>query len=676
MISKYGKTKVVDDAILPGTDQLATVHQEDFFEPPREVANPECARTGSFGEPPRRTYSQVFHARPERRPQPDFAQMHRSNADLNARAGTSTPCYRRWPEGMAVRQAVIGRMPAGAASRTAESRAIPALIELADSSLWAIRIPFDVVEADPAFTQLAAVLADREDIPSARDRLSEDISFALDFRVILASPALDLAASENFWKVRTSAIAAVLALSGSPEVDTGRLVAEKEAEAREAIVEGLALFSDNLNRDALALATRDGAFRPARYNLLTRAATEQQLRYRMQFAQTFPALLHWISGEAEGPTGAVLEIRKAIDNGAQLVPLLAKRYPGVAQSAVRYMVNKPPAQVGEDWQARIPMLLRLLSVIAPEKRPRNEGDWSAFSNACVMISELFGRPITTPLSLVFLRSVAHKNFTGIPELTQGAEPHQIVSIIEEFTAAIAVALRWELGRRKTETSAGEHTRKAEVAIEKYLLTHGPASLFRQAVRWRDEHNRIRAARIQAAETKRPTNAWAAVLASPMPFGDLRVVELESHAALEKESRQLDHCVHLYDDMCRSGLSRIYSVRDPNGRALSTAEIRPTSRQYGAVECRVHQHKGMHNGIPEARCIDAIQALVHLLGTEPHASRMTALYLTRERNGSGTGGLPGDIDTLFSTVESVRKVLELESRGRYERLVGEAAAKRV
>ncbi len=579
----------------------------------------------------------------------------------------SAPYYRRWPTGAAVRQAIVGRTPAGSVFRTAESRAVPALLELSDNSVWAIRVPFDVVETDPEFATLAAVLAGREDNPSARVRLSEDISFELDFRVSLASPAIDLASSEAFWKVRTSAIAEVLACPGALDGDTGRLVAHKEAEARVAIAGGLARFSENLNRDALSLATQGGAFHPARYNLLARAATEQLLRYRMQFARTFPALLHWVSGEAEGPTVAVLEMREAIDQGVPLVPFIASKYTGVSQSAVRYLVNKPPAQIGEDWQGRIPMLLRLLSAIAPEKRPGNAADWGAFSAACVIISELFGRPITTPLSLVFLRSAAHKNFTGIPELTQEIEPRQIVSIIEAFTDAISVALRWELGRRSRARSAGEHARMSGTAIEKYMMTHGPVSLFRQAVRWRDEYNRTSAEKIS-----RPATSWAPVLTSPMPFGDLSVVELESHAALAEESRQLDHCVHLYDDMCRSGLSRIFSVRDSCGRALSTVEIRPTRQRHGEVECWVNQHKGVGNSAPEKRCVDAIEALVGLLDAEPHASRIAALYLTRQRSGADAGGLPRHIDTLFATVESVRKVLELESRGRYEKLVGEAA----
>ena len=593
--------------------------------------------------------------------------MHQLTPDSCTTVVSSAPYYRRWPTGAAVRQAVIGRTPAGSGSRTAESRAVPALLELSDNSVWAIRIPLDVVDTDPGLSQVAGVLAGREDIPSDRARLSEDISFELDFWVSLASPAIDLPSSEDFWKVRTSAIAEVLALQGALNGDTGRLVAQKEVEARAAITEGLARFVENLNRDALALATLEGAFRPPRYNLLTRSATDQQLRYRMQFAQTFPALLHWVSGEAEGPTVAVLEMREAIDKGVPLVPFIASRQTGVSQSAVRYMVNKPPAQVGEDWQRRVPMLLRLLSAIAPEKRPRNAGDWGAFSDACVIISELFGRPITTPLSLVFLRSVAHKNFTGIPELAQGVEPHQIVSIIEAFTDAISVALKWELGRRSIEHCSGEHAQKSGIAIEKYMMAHGPVSLFRQAVRWRDEHNRARAETIA-----RPTTSWAPVLTSPMPFGDLSVVELDSHAALAEESRQLDHCVHLYDDMCRSGLSRIFSVRDHQGRALSTAEIRPIRQRYGEVECWVNQHKGVRNGAPEKRCSDAIGALVHLLGTEPHASRIAALYLTGQKSSSDARGLPRDIDALFAIVDSVKKVLELEGRGRYERLVTDAA----
>ena len=165
--------------------------------------------------------------------------MHQSTSDSGTGLVSSAPYYRRWPGGAPVRQAVVGRTPAGSASRTAESREIPALLELSDNSVWAIRIPFDVVDTESGFTRVAAVLVGREDIPSARARLSEDISFELDFRVSLASPAIDLASSEAFWKVRTTAIAEVLGRQGALDGDTGRLVAQKEAEIRVAVAEVL-----------------------------------------------------------------------------------------------------------------------------------------------------------------------------------------------------------------------------------------------------------------------------------------------------------------------------------------------------------------------------------------------------------------------------------------------------
>ena len=84
-----------------------------------------------------------------------------------------------------------------------------------------------------------------------------------------------------------------------------------------------------------------------------------------------------------------------------------------------------------------------------------------------------------------------------------------------------------------------------------------------------------------------------------------------------------------------------------------------------------QHKGEENRAPEQRCIDAIGALTSALDTEPHASRMMALYLAKERDHSETGGLPRDIDHLFSTVDSVKTVLALKSRSRYEELIREA-----
>ena len=576
------------------------------------------------------------------------------------------PYYRAWPPGAAVRQAVIGRMPSGVVARTAEARAVTALLELADNSVWAVRLPFDVVGMGEGLFSVAEYLSDMEDSPFTRSWLSEGGSLALDFWLEVMNPTLDPDA-EGFWKVREHAITEALKDHANTGMsDIGTLVARKVALNRSAIVEALAQFTDHLNRDAIDLATQPGCFSFVRYNFLVRGAGQEQLRYRSQFARTFPLFFSWVAGETEEPGKEVRAFREAIDNGEPLIPLLAAQFQ-VPQNVIRYLVNKDSASVGAQWRARIPVLLRVLASIAPEKRPANHADWGAFTPACDMLSQLLGRPITTPLSLSWLGTAFKRGFGGLADVLDGVEPRAVIAMIDELTDAMGIALSWELRRRAPGTGTGKIHEQCRFAIAGFVLAHHPLELYRRALRWRAEYNKARAAQ---APVISPAGSWSTVLSGPVRIGDLSIVELDSFAALEEEGVRLNHCVAVYERRCRSGETHIFSVRDAEDKSLSTAEIKLVQRRAGAMACAVIQHQGMNDSKPEWQCSEAVGELLLILEGEPYSSRMVALHLTREGNGIGTGRLPREIDHLLATVDSVRKVLE--RHGAYEALIKDAA----
>ena len=539
------------------------------------------------------------------------------------------------------------------------------MIEVADGAVWAVHVPFDVIEADSGLTELAQQLLREEDCPPTRTRIAERLSFNLGFRVAILNPSLD-AAAESIWKVRELAVAEVLDQNPSATArakDAGLMATEYEAEIRKCLAEHLTRFADQLDHEALSLAMPAGAFSSPCYNFLVRAATQDQIRYRCQFARTFPIFLAWIAGEREVPTGHVRKIREAIDQGLPLVRFMAELFQ-VPQNVVRYLVDKDAASVGDYWLARIPALLRVLASIAPEKRPKDAAEWDTFRKACEMLSQFLGRPITTPLSRSWLASAAKRGFIGLTDFGEEAEIPAVVAVIDEFTEALEVALAWEVGRRAPATRLDANAIRRPVDM--YVAAQSPVVSYRRALRWRAAYNEARA---QGESPKPRENSWTAVLTLPLAIGDLSVVELDCQEALADESKRLNHCVDSYEVLCRSGDCHIFSVRDANGNSLSTAEVRLVRHRNGGMYCALVQHRGLSDGKPEGRCAYAMSVLLRTLKDEPNASRMMALYLTRRRPGIGTGGLPTDIEHLFAVVESVRRTLK--GNGKYDRLVDDA-----
>lgn len=583
---------------------------------------------------------------------------------------SSTPYYRAWPPGTPVRQAVIARMPAGVVTRTAEARAVTVLLELSDNSVWAVGIPFDISSTEAGLFAVAEYLSGQEDCPTTRAWQSECGSFALGFRLEILNPTLDPDA-KGFWKVRECAIAEVLGSHlKSGMSNLGELVVEKEAANLAAVADGLARLTGNLNQEALVMATLPGGFCSTRYNFLARAVSAEQIAYRGQFARTFPVLVPWILAETGEPTSHTREIHEAIDSGKPLVPLIAAGFQ-VPQNVVRYLVNKGEDFLGADWNARLPVLLRVLSSIAPEKRPKDRAEWGALTSACELLSQLLGRPITTPLSLSWLCRALKRDFSGLVDIMDGADPRTVVVAIDELTDAIEIALFWELGRRDPAENAIERKSLCRAAISKFVLAHDPLFLYQRALRWRAEYNRAIGA--SGPET-RPANTWRTVLMGPLKIGDLSVIELDSASALAEEGKRLDHCVGTYQGVCSSGLTHIFSVRDAEGQSLSTAEIRLAKRRDGAMACTLIQHHSRNDSKPGWQCSEVIGELLRMLDDEPYSSRMLALYLTRKGNGFGIGGPPKEADEILATVDSVRKVLE--GHGRYETFIRDASEKKV
>ena len=88
-----------------------------------------------------------------------------------------------------------------------------------------------------------------------------------------------------------------------------------------------------------------------------------------------------------------------------------------------------------------------------------------------------------------------------------------------------------------------------------------------------------------------TPPWNSLIEQPVRIGPHTAVPLTSQADLNEESLALAHCIYQYAQTCRSGISRIFSIREGEKRTATT-EIRFIQGQWKTTQVR-----GYHNSAP-------------------------------------------------------------------------------
>ena len=117
-------------------------------------------------------------------------------------------------------------------------------------------------------------------------------------------------------------------------------------------------------------------------------------------------------------------------------------------------------------------------------------------------------------------------------------------------------------------------------------------------------------RATSVDTERST--WPCLLKQPVELAPgCFAVSLGNADVLAEEGRQMQHCVGGYWRHCFLGTSHIVSLRDANGKSLSTLEI--SLAQDGSNRCEIVQHRAHHNKTPAShlRALEGrLKALIH------------------------------------------------------------------
>lgn len=134
------------------------------------------------------------------------------------------------------------------------------------------------------------------------------------------------------------------------------------------------------------------------------------------------------------------------------------------------------------------------------------------------------------------------------------------------------------------------------------------------------HRAHREATLESAKASAALNAqmcWPGVLPGDVSLGGLVAVELLSAGALLEEGRRLGHCVGGYAPWALAGQCRLISLRDMEGRSVSTIELFVHKQRL-----LVRQHHGAGNSKPSPTAAAAEVQLLRILGARGSAANLS------------------------------------------------------
>lgn len=138
-----------------------------------------------------------------------------------------------------------------------------------------------------------------------------------------------------------------------------------------------------------------------------------------------------------------------------------------------------------------------------------------------------------------------------------------------------------------------------------LLKAGWLALLRRQKAWSSERESI------GVPSALPTHDEWNPYIRRVEWGLYRFVALTNASQLQEEGEAMRHCVGTYADLCRSGMHRIFSVRErKSGQRIATLSLKLTDRGNGCPVWEVDQVSGLKNAeIVQQDLISAADAVV-------------------------------------------------------------------
>lgn len=380
-------------------------------------------------------------------------------------------------------------------------------------------------------------------------------------------------------------------------------------------------FLDGLNGEVIQ-AIRASGLAPtvANYNTYQRCEPTAA-RYRIQAAGAIP-LLGYLFGEGNH---LAIRLRRLVDDGQPLWPALADTV-GVPEETVRWLRNKTADDVSDVWLGRIPVLLRSLAFLPPEKRPKNPDEWTAYTDFALVID----RPATSSQHALWIQDLGRLGWVAARKKFEAmyAAPSDLLEIkdlLREIIGAVGGELLPQVAHQWRREDDPEWQRLTE-AIETLFFDISILKQIRTSLLWHELQLRPRVdeeAPEEVLPDKLPAQrlgSWPAPLDKPLKVGSLYAHFLTTTAELHLEGQRMEHCVGNYSSSCLFSGSNIVSLRKSDDRSVSTAELRQIKRGK-RLGFEVIQHKAHRNSTPPPEAQAALHRLLAHLETESMQPRL-------------------------------------------------------
>jgi transposase len=538
------------------------------------------------------------------------------------------------------------------------------LLRLEDGRLWSLKVPAMFAIDSDFIARLAARLRPASHDAWRWELLSRRLSAEL-MRLSVVDARLDDPLAREWELERVSRAICHAAVSKAllwyRAKNTARLHEHFLPFARAGLERALALLLGARATDLAQTARGAEPLTVSLFNYFWCCAPEVS-RNRLQAAAVFPIFTPALSRRVRpGDRELIRELGSIIDHGRPFLRDAAAPL-GVKAEMLRYIQGKPLALLGEQWAAAPEDLLRALSFVPREQRPREKEEWDRFSKALRTFRTIAGGSGSTVVWQLWLRELARRGFRPgtnalLDELSRPNVARGVADFVSALHEAIAnLAFRSLAGKRSSEDRNDLVVTLAHDAIARLSLR----GLLELSARW---HERMLALQ---AEVLRSSDAgyrrtWESIVDGAVPVGDLFVHPLLSERALLQEGERLRHCVATYATACWSYRSFIFSVRDRLGNPLSTFEIsidadRRRKSESAQSRYRIVQHSGPDNDEPEPRCVHTAEQFTTLLEKTVPIARLLHLDERRRRRAVALALPDNQAQRASIACEAVRSVL--------------------
>ncbi len=334
------------------------------------------------------------------------------------------------------------------------------------------------------------------------------------------------------------------------------------------------------------------------------------------------------------------EIIGWIDGDEPIIENIAGLMGGVRIDTIQYLIKKPISQVSGRWMGNELELFFALDCLSPDQRPQSEMDWAVFSSLQEII-----QPVPWDASGHVFRDLFSKSYENAyaecldltnNELTRLGLINDYIAFFGEWVASTIEQARKSQGKvvslaARASQRGRDSLTHADIWTTQFLSNYSAETLYRQALAWRDAFQD--AVTIAQLESNDPELIqWPALLRKPFIAGDIRVVSLTSLDELMTEGAALRSHVDNHVKSCTLGDSHFVSLRDGQGKHVSTAAFHLMGPENGLISLfssAHHRPNGEYAYPAEDEALDAVQRFLKHPDQQPWLHALVEFHATRQ-----------------------------------------------